>query len=234
MAYNKEDCKILYEVILAFNTVIQDLFKLTILDSPTLPSLAYKLFTNSFLNHEIEITYSERYEHYKEAYRGGAVDVYRPHGYNLKCYDVNSLYPSMMQSKPYPIGYSEYFRGSDYSLSEIFGIIKCNIIAPDNLYAPILLTKTADSRVIAPTGSWTGWYCTEELKLAKSYGYEIEVIEGYHWPESDIIFRDYVNTLYDLRLTYPKTDSRNFICKLLLNSLYGKFGMSPTLTQYLK
>lgn len=152
VAYNQEDCKILYDVILAFNNIFKDLFKINILDSPTLPSLAYKLFSQSFLKDELELTFSEEYVDYKEAYRGGAVDVYRPHGFNLKCYDVNSLYPYVMQSKPYPIGFSKYFRGSIFSLNDIFGIVKCNIIAPD-IYAPILLTKTADGRIIAPTGS---------------------------------------------------------------------------------
>lgn len=231
LEYNKQDCKVLYDVILAFNNIFKDLFKLSTLESSTLPSLAYKLFSKTFLKHELELTFSERYVDYKEAYRGGAVDVYRPHGYNLFCYDVNSLYPYVMQSKPYPVGYSEYFWGNILSLSEIFGIVKCNIIAPD-IYAPILLTKTVDDKVIAPIGSWTGWYCSEELKLAQRYGYQIEVIEGYHWSNQEIIFSEYVNKLYDLRLTYPKSDSRNFICKLLLNSLYGKFGMSPIVTEY--
>jgi len=147
--------------------------------------------------------------------------------------------PSVMQSQLYPVGDSEYFRGSIFNLKDIFGIVKCKIIAPD-IYAPILLTQTSDGRIIAPVGSWTGWYCTEELKLAHKYGYQIEVLEGYHWKDSDIIFSDYVNKLYDLsrsgRLTYNKSDSRNFICKLLLNSLYGplrdKFGMSPVVTEY--
>jgi DNA polymerase elongation subunit (family B) len=31
--------------------------------------------------------------------------------------------------------------------------------------------------------------------------------------------------LYQLRLNYPKTDPLNYIAKLLMNSLYGRFGM---------
>jgi hypothetical protein len=64
------------------------------------------------------------------------------------------------------------------------------------------------------------------------YGYEFEVIEGYHWNDKDFIFRDFASTIYNMRLTYDKTDARNFICKLLLNSLYGRFGMSPHYTEY--
>lgn len=35
-----------------------------------------------------------------------------------------------------------------------------------------------------------------------------------------------------MRTSYAKSDPRNLICKLLLNSLYGKFGMSPFLTEW--
>jgi DNA polymerase type B, organellar and viral len=39
------------------------------------------------------------------------------------------------------------------------------------------------------------------------------------------IFEGYINTLYNFRLKYPKSNPLNLIAKLLLNSLYGRFGM---------
>jgi DNA polymerase elongation subunit (family B) len=39
------------------------------------------------------------------------------------------------------------------------------------------------------------------------------------------VFKEYVACLYQLRLDYPKTNPLNLIAKLLLNSLYGRFGM---------
>jgi len=44
------------------------------------------------------------------------------------------------------------------------------------------------------------------------------------------IFKKYVDNLYNLRLTYPKTDPMNLTAKLLLNSLYGRFGMDDLFT----
>ena len=45
-----------------------------------------------------------------------------------------------------------------------------------------------------------------------------------------------MDTLYNLRLTFSKSDPQNLICgrrhKLLLNSLYGRFGLSPRLEEY--
>ena len=39
------------------------------------------------------------------------------------------------------------------------------------------------------------------------------------------IFKDYVAKMYDLRMEYEKGHPLNLIAKLLMNSLYGKFGM---------
>jgi hypothetical protein len=43
LEYNKQDCKTLYDVMVAFNSNFNDLFKMSIFNSPTLPSLAFKL-----------------------------------------------------------------------------------------------------------------------------------------------------------------------------------------------
>lgn len=110
-------------------------------------------------------------------------------------------------------------------------IVKAKIICPENIYAPLLLTKV-NGITMAPTGTWTDWYCTVELKNAIKYGYQVEVLEGYHWSNSEHIFEKYVDTLYNLRSTFDKKDPRNLICKLLLNSLYGRFGLNPSLLEH--
>jgi hypothetical protein len=45
------------------------------------------------------------------------------------------------------------------------------------------------------------------------------------------VFKDYVDFLYSLRLQYAKTDPMNFIGKILMNSLYGRFGMDDNFTE---
>ena len=50
--------------------------------------------------------------------------------------------------------------------------------------------------------------------------------------ERSNIFSGYVTDLYKVRKSFPKSDVRNFISKLLMNSLYGRFGMSPILSKY--
>lgn len=41
------------------------------------------------------------------------------------------------------------------------------------------------------------------------------------------MFEGYVDTLFNLRVSNPKNSPLNIISKLLLNSLYGRFGMNP-------
>lgn len=56
------------------------------------------------------------------------------------------------------------------------------------------------------------------------YGYTFEVLRGYKF-NTGYIFREYVDKMYELRCTYTKDNPLNLIAKLLMNSLYGKFGM---------
>jgi hypothetical protein len=131
----------------------------------------------------------------------------------------------------YPVGEPTFIEGSvDLNAAETFGFLKVRVKAPTNLHVPLLQTKL-NGRTVAPVGTWTGWYFTEELKLAVQLGYEIEVLEAVLY-ERGKIFKGYVSNLYKMRLTYDKADPRNLICKLLLNSLYGKFGMNPRLIKW--
>jgi len=58
----------------------------------------------------------------------------------------------------------------------------------------------------------------------------LEILKGYQFEKGDI-FSGYVNKMYNLRLQYSKGHAMNLIAKLLLNSLYGKFGMRQEITR---
>jgi hypothetical protein len=73
-------------------------------------------------------------------------------------------------------------------------------------------------------------YFSEELYNARKFGYEFEVLWGYTFQRGNI-FNKYVDDMYNIRLSYPKTDPMNYTAKLLLNSLYGKFGMEDNYDQ---
>lgn len=232
LEYNKKDCKVLFDILSIFADQIYSLFKLNITSYPTLSSLALNIYRSNFMdkNIKIPITSLDLYDTLKPGYTGGHVDVYKPYGENMYCYDVNSLYPSVMEKYYYPSGQGSYFEGYK-DLSSIFGFVHVKVTAPSNLNLPILLTKI-DGSAVAPLGNWRGWYFTEELKNAIKHGYTFEMIEGYTY-ERNNIFKDFVNTLYQQRMSYSKKDPRNLICKLILNTLQGRFGLSPILEKHI-
>ena len=61
-------------------------------------------------------------------------------------------------------------------------------------------------------------------------GYKFNIIRGYKF-EAKILFKEYIQELYNLRLEYSKDNPMNYIAKLLMNSLYGRFGMNDKFTE---
>jgi hypothetical protein len=251
--YCNLDCISLYQILIKFNKLIFEYFKINIIKYPTLSSLAFGIFRTHFLISKEDvnmdkdgkpaITHSKVHmlsgkisNSIRQGYTGGSTDMYIPQppiGVKIYSYDVNSLYPYTMRSFEYPIGRPTYFEGNILKFDENpFGFFYCKITAPDNLLHPILQThlKTDDGiRTVSPLGTWEGWYFSEELYNAKKYGYKFEVLWGYTF-QKGYIFNEYVDNLYSLRLKYPKSDPMNLISKLLLNSLYGRFGMDDSFT----
>lgn len=133
-----------------------------------------------------------------------------------------------MKNNEYPVGNPIFFK-DNRSLDSIFGLVYAEVTTPKDIYAPILLYRNNSNFTLAPTGKWTGWFVSEELKNAVKYGYQVDIKYGYHYKSKAYLFDKYVDTLYEMRLTYPKADPMNLICKLLLNSLYGRFGLNPSL-----
>jgi len=183
------------------------------------------------------------YREISQSYTGGAVDVYIPHNRTeniftrsfkkLYYYDVNALYPFVMASTPMPIGKPVAFIGDILQFEpNAFGFFYCEITSPNYLEHPILhrrIKTTTGIRTVAGLGTWKMWIYSEEMYNAMKHGYKFTVIHGYQFEKGNI-FKDYVQTMYDMRLEFPKGHPMNDLAKLLQNSLYGKFGMKPETT----
>ena len=57
------------------------------------------------------------------------------------------------------------------------------------------------------------------------FGYNFKILRGYTF-DSEIIFKEYVDKFYSFKSSVSPGDPI-IISKLLLNSLQGRFGMSP-------
>jgi len=225
--YCEQDVISLYQIIDKFSKEIFDIFNLDLIKYPTLPSLSFAIYRSNYIkNKNIPIISGEMFYDIFNSYYGGLVDMYKPYGKNLYHYDVNSLYPYAIIN-PIPVGIPIYFEGKiNIFNKDSFGFFYCKVNAPNNLNIPVLPTKI-DGKTICGVGIWEGWYFSEELKDSiVNYGYKIEVLKGYLF-KKDVLFVNFVNTLYTIKQNSRKGDPRYVISKLLLNILYGRFGISP-------
>jgi len=141
--------------------MIFKLFSKNIHYYPTLSSLAFSIFRSNFMEeNEIPQLSGQIAKNIRSGYTGGAVDMYipePPNGVKIKAYDVNSLYPSQMQSQLMPVGTPTYFKGNILTKdSDAFGFFYCEIIAPDDILHPIIQTRVKINGVektIAPIGT---------------------------------------------------------------------------------
>jgi DNA polymerase type B, organellar and viral len=236
------DCYSLFQVLIKFNELVFGEFKINVFSSLTLPALAMKIYKALYMPKDsIYQVQGLIDEDIREAYSGGAVDVFIPHNIDMSTesskilyyYDVNSLYPTIMANMKLPVGKPTTFTGDIRSVDpNVHGFFYCDITSPVYMEHPILQRRIKTSngiRTIAGLGSWTGWISSVEMDIAIKNGYKIQILSGYLF-EHKLIFKEYIEKMYDLRMKYPKSDPMNLIAKLLMNSLYGKFGMKPEKT----
>lgn len=216
--YLKIDCISLYESLEKFFSL--DFIK-KCPHKITMSSYAMHLWRQT-LKTPIKVTDQNIQDFCRESYYGGRVEIFKQSGFNLKLYDVNSLYPTIMRKYPIPL---EKIRKSRDVFD--FGFHKVTIEVPNN-YMPVLPYKARVSRekkLIFPTGILTGTWFSEELKLAIQEGARVlKHHEGYEFSQEHDLFTDYINKLYRIRLENPGKNALNITAKLAMNGLYGKFG----------
>ena len=241
--YCKLDCQVLHEILVEFNKLIFNNFNINIHKSLTLPSLAMRIYKSQFMPKDTiyQISSINVERDIRNSYTGGAVDVYIPHNRltsflskvkaffkTLYVYDVNSLYPFVMANTVMPVGRPIAFDGDIRKIDpQAYGFFYCKITSPEYLKHPLLQrrVKTENGvRTIAGLGTWFGMIYSAEMDNAIKFGYTFQIISGYQF-DKGFIFKEYVNRMYNLRLEYDKGTAMNLIAKLLMNSLYGKFGM---------
>lgn len=218
--YLRSDCIGLYQVLKKFSE--WPLIKKSGM-ATTIASQALRVFRT--YQEKILFMPSEYHNDFsRQSYYGGRVEIFKPLcEKTIYEYDVNSLYPFIMLSHIYPVSCGIISR--TYK-SDRLGIYECEVVSPKNLYVPCLgiLSK---NKYIFPLGSFRGVFTSAEIEYARSLGYKIKVLKGIYFKDSKNIFKEYVTDIYDIRLKSKPGSIDNIIAKLLLNSLYGRFGMNP-------
>jgi hypothetical protein len=184
----------------------------------TIASTALKIYRTGYQKEIITIPFNANLKSFlREAYKGGRVEVFKQGQYQkVWVYDINSLYPSVMREQAVPVTSEGYW---------------CNAYAPG--FCGVYRIRFRQERkdcipffVVNGSGSYEGEgvYFSPEIEYFRRCGLgTFEVIEGFIFQDCSVIFREFVDTLYELRME-DKDGPLGIICKWLLNNLYGKFG----------
>ena len=177
----------------------------------------------------------------RKSYRGGITKVnekYRDVDFNdVISFDVNSLYPSVMYDNPMPIG-----------MGKIYNSIKECITDKRYLYLVVLCVKSAE--VKEGFHSFIGENAGFSYSRKYEYKDRLENVVLYLWKNEYNLFKriykvnavvskvvgykvafnvftDYIDRWIKVKME-AKTPAERQLAKLMLNSLYGKFGMNDS------
>ncbi|EPS72962.1 hypothetical protein M569_01793, partial [Genlisea aurea] len=233
LKYLRQDILLLGGVMKKAQEINWSKYQIDIEEVMTVSGLSLKIFRKHYFNDQtfhIPIPTRNQDTFIRNGYYGGHVDVYKPYGENLYYYDVNSLYPFIMKNYPMPSGipiWKNHLESSD--LDSLFGFIEAYVVCPTYIKRPFLPYKNKDGTLIFPTGQFLGVYYSEELKYARNLGYQILPLRGYLFEKKPSPFSGFISDLYESRLDAKKRgdEPMTFIYKILMNSLYGRFGINP-------
>ena len=226
--YLELDLKSLYQIITRFSQDIFSTEKIDVTKLPTISSIAFKIFRTNYLeNSKLPIIKGNAHNEMRNAYYGGVVEVFKNEGENLNLYDVTSLYPFAMLNDM-PTG--DMLFSTDPNINNYFGIVfvEVDTTALDPKYSNYpLLPHKVDGRMYNLLGKWSGWYFSEEVKLAMSVGYSIKVLCGYKFDKTPNIFNSFINKFFEIKAGLSPINMERVTAKMILNSLYGRLGMKP-------
>ena len=199
----------------------------------TAAGVSLNMYKHVFQEDEIKQSPEKILIHEKNAYKGGRTEVFKKkyEGIDggLYYYDINSSYPSsMLEAMPF-----EYRKTMVYDDEKRIkeNITKHNLYLAKSVYKgnnksfiPNLMIRSTEGDIIATKDTDYAYHWGIELMEAIDNGCDIYIREQHFYTEKKI-FDSYSTHYYNERLKVKKTnESKSMFYKLLLNSLYGKFG----------
>lgn len=213
-AYLSNDVKGLYQICRKFMDVLDIKFF-----PVTIASLSLYLFKHEYIG-EYELWKPGKVDDsfLSASYAGGRVEVFKGGKHDVVyAYDINSMYPFAMYNLPIPLGLPLVTRRYNEGKP---GFYEIEFDQDDKSIPPLLWSKTSNGLEFSYYGR--GVFSNYEVEKFFEIGGKVKIFHGLTWSNSACIFNDFVADFYQ-----KKNSSSNhlkFIYKLILNSLYGKFG----------
>jgi len=211
----------------------------------TLPSMALQLF-KQFYQREFPRLDDYHINEMRKGYYGGRVEVYQLGSIcnrqffeemkndlewfeenknarlidgRINHYDINSLFPSVMLSNSYPD--LDTLSVTDEPDLQKEGIFEGWVFVP---YTRFPCLPVRDFELIFPHGALYGsWPYPELRQLLEDGGKIVKCKQAIEFSETENPFDGYIKFCYGKRLE-ASDELDNLFWKLMLNSLYGKFG----------
>jgi len=184
-----------------------------------------------------EVSYQDIEQKIRASYCGGRTEVFIPYlkpfnnsivGYHM---DFNSLYPSQMIDKDFPIGVPEFYNDDETIRFKFqvwcrhrngLGFIKAKIFVPECNIPPLPVKV---GKLVFPCGYIEGtWTYHELLHAIEKYNVEvIEYLEMIHFTTTFKIFKNLIDVLSKIK-EKAKEEGNNALytlAKLLMNTAYG-------------
>lgn len=235
--YLKNDCISLYEILDIFDKILSNAYKFGIKENITNASIARNFFMTKHYD-------SEKYpihklpdrvdEELRKYYFGGRNECMTKLGHVMaKLYyvDFTSLYPYIMQKYIFQYGKVEEIEVNTKKFNpEWFGFVKCRFRHKHHKRIP-LHAVVIDSKLCFPYAEkWVeSIISTEEIRysIEKRLGYQYEYIKVYNYKKKARYFKKSVDELYKMKIDAHKDNNKALrsIAKIIINSLYGFFGI---------
>ena len=234
LEYCRQDVKILKEGFLSLNNFSEEHGLGNI--GYTAAGMAMNAWRTKFLPKKVFAHQNKEVrEMERTGYFGGRVIILKEGEYEGKFYkiDVNSMYPAMMKNEVYPKelkAFVERLLGKNVNEELEFieqRIKKGRLVLVDcdlTINEPVLPIKINKKGGFFPVGKYRTVVTNMELEKIKEIG-KIEKIYKYALYMGGDMFSDFVKFFYKQRQKYKEEKNNIFeqCCKLMMNSLYGKF-----------
>lgn len=222
--YLKADCYCLYQVLEVFWSSIDSNFGTNRKGKPfrskTLASLSLNIFCDKYTKAgKIFNPYKEQADLEQLSYFGGLVYVSAEHSHlytDVNVYDVNSMYPSIMAFYKFPYSYHR---------SKVSKFIKNSVAlwhCEYEFFGGIPFIFDIKSRSLSFSGECIIDSDTYNYVLGR--GGHLRIIVGYVYERVDYIFKKFIDDCYSMRQKFGNDSAMGYVSKILMNSLYGKFG----------
>lgn len=203
----------------------------------TLASQAFNAYRHRFMpipiyiHDNVKVTALER-----SSYFGGRTECFFIGEIKNKivyALDVNSQYPYVMKRYEFPHVLRYYTEETTpeelYSLTSHYAVVAfCKLKTDIPVYA-----KRLDDKTVFPIGVFNTSLCTGSFQYAFEHGHVEEVYSASVYRKAKI-FENWVDAVYKIRQDYMKSGNYRMtrLVRLLLNSLYGKFGQRSDKVEY--